>query len=102
LRDYAGSGIAIVTLIESTVSVITRHSDKVPIAIEVAIALVKRREVDGAMRLLKPDAPGDRIIGPNPCVRGRITPRFRTEKLAILAGNIAAATARKMAKSRQR
>ena len=62
-RDYAGSGIAMVTLIESTVSATTRHSDNAPIASEAAMALVNREEATGTERVSKPAVPGDRIIG---------------------------------------
>jgi hypothetical protein len=60
--DQTGSGIAMVTLIESTVSVTTRHSDNAPIASEVAMALVNREEATGDGRLPKPAMPGDRIM----------------------------------------
>jgi hypothetical protein len=59
---YAGIGIAMVTLIESAVSVTTRHSDNAPIARKVAMALVSRKEADGTGRLPKPAMPGDRIM----------------------------------------
>ena len=49
-RDYAGTGIAMVTLVESTVSAITRHSDNAPIASEAAMALVNREEATGTGR----------------------------------------------------
>src|SRR5882672_8366571 len=61
-RDHAGIGMAMDTLIESTVSVTTRHSDSVPIARQAAIALFSRGEATGAGRLPKPAAPGDRIM----------------------------------------
>ena len=44
LRFTAGIGIAMVALIDSTVSVTTRQSDSVPIASEVAMALASREE----------------------------------------------------------
>jgi hypothetical protein len=59
---YAGTGIAIETLIDSTVSVTARHSESAPIASVAAMALVKREEATGAGRLTKPTAPGDRIM----------------------------------------
>jgi hypothetical protein len=68
-----GKGIATVALIDSTVSVTTRQSDSVPIASEVAMAPSNREEATGARLLSKPTAPGDRIIGLNPCSAGRIT-----------------------------
>ena len=46
--DYAGIGIAIATLIDSTVSVTTRHSESAPIASVAAMALVNRDEATGA------------------------------------------------------
>jgi hypothetical protein len=60
--NYAGIGIAMVTLIESTVSATRRHSDSAPIAREVAMALDSREQATGAKRLSKPAAPGDRIM----------------------------------------
>ena len=48
---YAGIGIAMVTLIESTVSVTTRQSDNAPIASEAAMTLVNREDATGARRL---------------------------------------------------
>jgi hypothetical protein len=55
-------GIATVALIDSTVKVTTRQSDRVPIAIEVAMAPANREEAMCARRLPKPAVPGDRII----------------------------------------
>ena len=60
-------GIATVALIDSTVRVTTRQSDSVPIASEVAMAPSSREEATSARLLSKPTAPGDRIIGLNPC-----------------------------------
>jgi hypothetical protein len=60
--DYAGTGIAIEILIDSTVSVTTRHSESAPIASVAAMALVNREEATGAGRLTKPAVPGDRIM----------------------------------------
>ena len=62
-----------VALIDNTVKVTMRQSDSVPIASEVAMAPSKREEATGARLLSKPTAPGDRIIGLNPCNAGRIT-----------------------------
>jgi hypothetical protein len=59
---YAGSGIAMVTLIESTVSVTIRHSDSAPIARVAATVWVSRDEATGAERPSKPAPPGDRIM----------------------------------------
>jgi hypothetical protein len=47
---YAGSGIAMETLIDSTVRVTIRHSDSDPIASEAATASVSRDEATGAER----------------------------------------------------
>jgi hypothetical protein len=60
--DYPTNGVAIETLIESTVSVTTRHSENAPIASVAAIALVNREEATGAGRLTKPTVPDDRIM----------------------------------------
>src|SRR3981081_2178782 len=51
-----------VTLIESTVRVTIRHSDSPPIASDAATASVSREVARSTARLLKPAAPGDRII----------------------------------------
>jgi hypothetical protein len=56
---YAGIGIAMLTLIESTVRVTTRHSESVS---EAATASASRDEATGADELLKPTAPDDRIM----------------------------------------
>jgi hypothetical protein len=66
-------GIAMVALIDSTVSVTTRQSDSVPIASDVAMAPSNLEEATGARLLSKPTAPDDPIIGRNPCNAGRIT-----------------------------
>jgi hypothetical protein len=60
--DYAGKGIAMETLIESTVRVTIRHSDSEPIASEAATASISRVDATGAKRPLKPQAPDDRIM----------------------------------------
>src|SRR5258708_22102611 len=60
--DYAGIGIAMVTLIDSTVRLTIRHSDSAPIASEAATAWVNRDEATGARLLSKPGSPGDRIM----------------------------------------
>jgi hypothetical protein len=93
ISRYTGIGIATLTLIESTVRATIRHSDSEPIASEAATASIRRDDATGAERLLKPAAPGDRVMAGNPSRRGRITrnaPRF-----AGIAGNFAAAAARK-------
>jgi hypothetical protein len=59
---YAGIGIAMLTLIESTVRATIRHSDSEPIASEAATASISRDEATGAERPLKPAAPGDRVM----------------------------------------
>jgi hypothetical protein len=55
-------GIATVALIDSTVKVTTRQSDRVPIAIEVAMAPASREEVTGAGWFAKPTVRGNRIM----------------------------------------
>jgi hypothetical protein len=99
--DQVGSGIAIVTLIDSIVSAITTHSDNAPIVTKVAVALASRDGTAGTVRLSKPAVPGDHVMvqilgcGTNHlhCLAGGF---------AIVAGNIAAAIVLKMAKSRRR
>jgi hypothetical protein len=63
---YAGNGIAMLTLIDSTVSVTIRHSESEPIASEAATALVNRDEATGAAWPSKPAARSDRIMAGNP------------------------------------
>ena len=89
-----------VTLIDNTVSVTTRHSDKVPIASEAAMALANRGEATGAGWFAKPTVPGNRIMvqilrdaGAN---HSAISVNFTT-----MAGNIAAAGASITAESGQ-
>jgi hypothetical protein len=60
--NYAGIGIAMVTLIDNTVRVTTRHSDSAPSPSEAATAWVNRDEATGVGLLSKPAAPGDRIM----------------------------------------
>jgi hypothetical protein len=71
--DQTGTGIAIETLIDSTVSVTARHSETAPIASVAAMALVSRDEATGAGRLTKPTVPGDRIMVQILQDAGRIT-----------------------------
>jgi hypothetical protein len=52
-------GIAMLTLIEITM---TAHSESTPSASEAATASISRDETTGALRLLKPGAPDDRVI----------------------------------------
>ena len=63
-RDHATGqiGIAVATLIESTVRVTTRHNDNAPIASVAATASFRRDEATGAVRPLKPQAPDDLIM----------------------------------------
>jgi len=88
-----------VTLIESTVRVTTRQSDSVPIASVAAMALASRDDATGQNGRQNCGAgrPGH---GRNPSKCGRITHGIGIN-LAIVAGNIAAAAARNMAKSRK-
>ena len=61
------------TLIDSTVSVTITHSDNPQIASEAATGWVSRYDATGAPKLLKPAAPGDRIMAGILTMRGRIT-----------------------------
>ena len=84
-------GIATVALIDSTVRVTMRQSDSVPIASEVAMAPSNREEATGARLLSKPTAPGDRIIGLNPCSADESpATHAMSRNLATITGNIAA------------
>jgi hypothetical protein len=76
--SQAGSGIAIVTLIDSMVSAITTHSDNAPIVTAVAVALASRDGTAGTVRLSKPAVPCDRgmvqilaCAGESPALSGR-------------------------------
>ena len=60
--DYAGIGIAMVTLIDNTVRVTMRQSDSAPSPSEAATAWVNRDEATGLGLPSKPAAPGDRIM----------------------------------------
>ena len=62
VSGYTGIGIAMLTLIESTVRVTIRHSDSEPSASEAATASASRDEATGADVLSKPGAPDDRIM----------------------------------------
>jgi hypothetical protein len=59
---YAGTGIAMLTLIESTARVMIRNSDSEPIASVAATAFLSRVEATGAGRSLKPRAPDDGVM----------------------------------------
>jgi hypothetical protein len=83
---YAGIGIAMETLIESTVMVTITHSDIEPIASVAATASASRDEATGADGLSKPAARGDRVMaeilqdaGESPAA-----PRILQESPAIL------------------
>src|ERR1700721_3641025 len=62
ILNYAGIGIAMLTLIENTVRVTIRHSDSEPIASAVATASISRGEATGTEWPSKPPAPDDRIM----------------------------------------
>jgi hypothetical protein len=62
ILNYAGIGIAMLTLIENTVRVTISDNDSAPIASEAATASVSRDEATGAEWPLKPAAPDDRIM----------------------------------------
>jgi hypothetical protein len=87
--SQTGSGIAMLTLIDSTVSATIRHSETEPIASEAATALVNRDEATGAAWLSKPAARGDRIMAGKSLKSRTNHPRNRF--LAGIAGNIWAA-----------
>jgi hypothetical protein len=55
-------GIAIPTLIDSTVRATIRHSDKEPIASDAATAWIKRDDATGTAGPSNPAALGDRIM----------------------------------------
>ena len=91
IRDYnAGIGIAMVTLIESTVRVTIRHSDSAPIASEAATALVNREEATGAGRLDKARSVRTTVSW-SKSFKVRANHPRRQASLARPAGNIAAA-----------
>jgi hypothetical protein len=99
VQRYAGIGIAMLTLIESTVRVTIRHSDSEPSASEAATALASRDEATGADGLSKPAAPDDRIMAEILQCAGE-SPAASKDYPGI-AGNIAAAPGLKMAKWRR-
>jgi hypothetical protein len=73
-QNYTGTGSAIATLMESTASATVMHSNNPPIASEAATGWVSRYDATGALGLLlKPAAPGDRIMAVILTMRGRIT-----------------------------
>jgi hypothetical protein len=94
--DYAGSGIAMLTLIESTVRATITHSDSEPKASVAATASVSLDEATGAGRPLKPKAPGDRIMAE--ILQGGANHPRNTCDSAEGAGNITAAGGPKTAK----
>jgi hypothetical protein len=72
--DYAGSGMAIDTLIDSTVRVTIRHSDTAPTASVAATACVTPDA--GAERISNPAAaPGDRFMAEKLLQRGANHPQ---------------------------
>jgi hypothetical protein len=94
---YAGTPIAMLTLIENSVRATIRQSDSEAIASEAATASFSRVEATGAALPLKPAAPVDRIMACSFEGAAESTPR--DEKLfAAIAGNIGAGTAPKAAK----
>jgi hypothetical protein len=67
--------MAMVILIDATVSVTIKHNDTQPIASEAATARINRGEATGAERLSKPAASaGGRIMVGYPSRSARITP----------------------------
>jgi hypothetical protein len=93
---YAGIGIAMLTLIESTVRATITHSDSDPNASVAATASINPDEATGVVWLLKPVAPGDRIMVEILQGGGESPPHIGNS--AGIAGNIAAAKGRKTAK----
>ena len=91
-QRYAGIGIAMVTLIDSTVRATIRHSDNPPTASEPATAWVNRDKATGAERPLEPKAPDDRVMVEFPEYAGEQIART-TGKFAETAGNIGAVPA---------
>jgi hypothetical protein len=91
-QDQTGSGVAMVTLIESIVSVTTRHNDNAPIATDAATAWDNRGGAADAGRLPKPAVPGDRLMVKSFYARAN-HPLRPARNLATIAGNIAAAAA---------
>jgi type IV secretory pathway protease TraF len=76
-RLYAGIDIAMLTLIENTVSVTIRQSDSEPIASAAATASFSLVEATRAERLSKPAARGDRVMVEFPKDTARISRAFR-------------------------
>jgi hypothetical protein len=95
----AGIGIAMLTLIENTVRVTIRHSDTMQIASEAATAPASLDDATGADGPSKPAAVGDRIMAEFLRCAGESP--ATGQDLASIAGNIGAAQALKMAKSRR-
>ena len=85
VRDTGQSGIAMLTLIDSTVSMTIRHSESEPIASEAATALINRDEATGAAGPSNPAARGDRDMAEILKFRGRIT---RKTLFPAIAGKI--------------
>jgi hypothetical protein len=92
---YAGIGIAMLTLIDSTVRLTITHSDSEQIASVAATASVSLAEATGAEWPLKPKAPGDRIMAG--ILQGGANHPANTRNLAGIAGNNAAVAGRKTA-----
>jgi hypothetical protein len=93
ILNYAGIGIAMLTLIENTVSVTIRHSDNEPIASAAATASISRDEATGAEWPAKPPAPDDRVMAE--FLRCASESLATQQGLAAIAGNIAAAAPQK-------
>jgi hypothetical protein len=100
ISDYAGSGIAMLTLIESTVRATITHSDSEPKASVAATASFSLDEATGAQRPSKPKAPGDRVMVK--ILQGEANHPRNTPDSAGAAGNIAAGAGRKTAKRRRK
>jgi hypothetical protein len=99
--NYAGIGMAMLALIESTVRATIKHNESEPNASEAATAWANRDEATGPRRPSKPTAPDDRIMVEFPSRPNFLWVRRITHDLSNLTGmtgNIAAAGASKVSK----
>jgi hypothetical protein len=87
VASQSGSGMAMVTLIDITVSATIRHNDSDPTASEAATARINRCEATGLEGSAKPfPTLGDRIMVIHPSRCGRIT--CTAQNFTGLAGRI--------------
>jgi hypothetical protein len=85
----AYSGMAILPFIDNAAITTARQSENAQKASDAATASINLGEATLALRLLKPCAPGERIMAKIPGGCGRITRRVEGT-IAATAGNIAA------------